>query len=98
MNHHDGDMTDVFVVLEELTDTQTLEVAGVLEGMGMIVRKIDNDESVIEGSIDSQKVRELNKVKCVRCVRSGLSYAVDYPPGDPRNLDPPDDDCDESED
>ena len=51
MNHHDGDMTDVFVVLEELDDAQTLEIAGILEGMGMIVRKIDNDESVIEGSI-----------------------------------------------
>ena len=98
MNHHDADVTDVFVVLDELDDAQTLEVAKQHEAVGMTVCKIDNEKSVIEGSIVSQKVKELNKVKCVRCVRAGISYTVDYPVGDPRNLDPEDDACDESED
>jgi hypothetical protein len=98
MNHHDADMTDIFVVLEDLNDVETLEVAKQLEAAGMTVRNIDNDNSVIEGSIPSQKVRDLNKVKCVRCVRAGMSYVADYPVGDPRNLDEPDDACDESED
>ena len=98
MNHHDADMTDVFVVLEELDDPQTLEVVKLLEAAGMTVRNVNNDTSVVEGSIISTKVHGLNKVEKVRCVRSGMTYAVDYPVGDPRDLDGKEDACEDSED
>ena len=98
MNHHDAEVTDVTVVLEELDDAQTQDVVRVLMSHGMTVCNVDNDKSVVEGSIESCKVKELNKVERVRYVRSGMSYTVDYPVGDPRDKDGQVDVCDESED
>lgn len=98
MNHHDADVTDVVVVLEELDDAQTREVVKLLEAVGMVVQSVDNDTSVVEGSIVSQKVRGLDKVAKVVCVRSVRTYVVDYPPGDPRDLDGPEELSEDSED
>jgi hypothetical protein len=98
MNHHDADVTDVVVVLEELDDDQTLEVVKLLEAVGMIVQNVDNENSVVEGSIVSQKVRGLDQVEKVVCVRSVRTYVVDYPPGDPRDLDGPEEVVEDSED
>jgi len=98
MNHHDADMTDVVVVLEDLNDEETCEVVKQLVAYGMTVDSVNNDTSFVEGSIQSQKVHGLNKVPKVRNVRSVRSYTVDYPVGDPRDLDGPEQVCDESED
>jgi hypothetical protein len=98
MNHHDAEVTDVTVVLEELDDAQTQDVVKALMLSGMTVCNVDNDKSVVEGSIESCKVRDLHKVERVRYVRSGMSYTVDYPTGDPRDKDGQLDVCDESAD
>jgi len=98
MNHHDAEMTDVIIVLEDLDDSQTLDVVRELEGFGLSVRNVDNDESTVEGSIVSHKVHGLNKMQRVRCVRSVMSYTVDFPVGDARDLDGPEDIGEDSED
>lgn len=98
MQHHDAEMTDVIIVLEDLNDEQTFAVARQLEVAGLSVRSIDHVQSVIEGSIQTQMVHGLSKVTCVRTVRSVMSYTVDFPPGDPRDRDGVEDTCDESED
>ena len=84
MNHHDADVSDVVVVLEDLDDAQTIEVVKLLEAAGMTVGSVDNDESVVEGSIDAAKAHGLKHVANVRYVRNVMTYTVDYPPGDPR--------------
>jgi hypothetical protein len=98
MNHHDGEVTDVVIVLDDLNDEQTQEVVTHLKSAGLAVSTVNNDTSTVEGSIDSQKVHDLKKVAKVRYVRSVMSYTVDYPPGDPRDQDGPEEECDEQED
>ena len=87
MNHRDAEISDVVVVLEDLNDEQTQEVVKQLQTAGLQVSNVDNDGSVVEGSIDTAKVHDLKLVSRVRYVRSVMSYTVDYPPGDPRDLD-----------
>jgi hypothetical protein len=85
-------MTEVLVVLDELDDEQTARVVEKLKEKGLEVFKVDNEESVVDGTIESDKVKSLKEVESVRFVRSILTYTVDYPPGDPRDKDGPDDD------
>jgi hypothetical protein len=92
MNHRDAEMTEVIVVLDELDDAQTVRVVELLKAKGLEVFKVDNDESTVDGTIEADKVRTLKDVESVRFVRSILTYTVDYPPGDPRDKDGPDDD------
>lgn len=87
-------MTEVLVVLDELDDTQTARVVDLLKAKGLEVFKVDNDESVVDGTIEADKVKSLKDVESVRFVRSILTYTVDYPPGDPRDKDGPETDDD----
>ena len=91
MNHRDAEMTDVVVVLEDMDTPRTLEVVAKLKACGLDVCNVDDEQSVVEGSIESHKVHDLKHVECVRYVRPVLTYTVDYPPGDPRDRDGPDD-------
>ena len=94
MNHRDAEMTEVLVVLDELDDEQTIRVVEKLKEKGLEVFKVDNDESVVDGTIESDKVKSLKDVESVRFVRSILTYTVDYPPDDPRDKDGPESDDD----
>jgi hypothetical protein len=91
MNHRDAELTEVVVVLDELDTDQTRQVLQRLRAAGMEVWKVDDDQSLVEGSIDAAKVHDLKQVEHVRYVRSVLTYTVDYPPGDPRDKDGPED-------
>ena len=93
MNHHDAEVSDIVVVLEELDDAQTLEVVKQLEAAGMTVSNVNNEESVVEGSIEAMKAHGLKHVSQVRYVRTVMTYTVDYPAGDPRDLDGKEDRC-----
>ena len=89
MNHHDADITDVVVVFD-CKGAETMESAAVtLKQMGMEICSVKNDEGVIEGSIDSDKVQQLKTVAGVCYVRSVFTYTADYPTGDPRDKDGP---------
>jgi hypothetical protein len=92
MNHRDAEMTEVVVVLDDLSTEQTNAVVEKLKSAGMEVFKVDNDQSLVEGCVESCKALDLNKLDHVRYVRNVLTYTVDYPPGDPRDKDGPDDD------
>ena len=87
-------MTEVVVVLDELDDDQTRQVVQKLQDQGMEVFKVDHDESIVEGAIETARIRTLHALQHVRYVRSVLTYTVEYPPGDPRNSAGPEDDDD----
>jgi len=93
MNHRDAEVTDVVVVLDDLDDQQTREVVGNLKTAGLVVVNVDNDQSTVEGTIESQKVHDLKKVARVRYVRAVMTYTADYPVGDPRDRDGADSDA-----
>ena len=60
-----------------------------LKKLGLQVCNVNNDEGVIEGSIDTAKVHDLKTVPGVCYVRSVFTYTADYPTGDPRDQDGP---------
>ena len=98
MNHHDAEMTEVVVVLDDLNDQQTQEVVKQLQAAGLEVSDVDNDQSTVSGTIDAQKVHDLKHVPRVRYVRSVMTYTADYPPGDPRDKDGTEDSIEDGDD
>jgi len=87
MNHHDAEITDVVVVLDENGVKAIDSAVQAFKGMGMEICSVKNEDGVVEGSIDSAKVHDLKSVPGVCYVRSVFSYTADYPPGDPRDKD-----------
>lgn len=98
MNHHDAEISDVVVVLQDIEEQRAKEVIEQLKTAGLQVSSIDNDTGTIEGSVDAGKVGELKKIKGVSYVRSVMTYTADYPPGDPRDLDGKEETYEDSED
>ena len=83
----DGYLSHVVVVLEELTTEQTDDVVGRLKAAGLEVSRVDDDMSVVEGTIDAGRAHDLKHVTHVRYVRPVFTYLANYPPGDPRDRD-----------
>ena len=85
----DAYISDITVILDPRYQDQpkTSEAVDLLKQQGMEIRSIDEDESVIEGTIDNSKVHALEKMDCVDYVRVAFTYAANYPPGDPRDRD-----------
>jgi hypothetical protein len=83
----DGYLSDVVVMLEELTADQTNTVVEQLKAAGLEVARVDDEMSVVEGTIDAHRAHDLKHVTHVRYVRSVFTYLANYPPGDPRDRD-----------
>ena len=89
MNHHDAEITDVVVVLDGQGSKSIDAAIASLKKLGLEVSTVNNNEGVIEGSIDTAKVHDLKAVPGVCYVRSVFTYTADYPAGDPRDKDGP---------
>jgi len=83
----DGNFSDIVVVLDKRWENDLAGACAMLKNCGMDVCNADDDNSVVEGSIESCKVHELEKLDCVDYVRKVISYDVNFPPGDPRDRD-----------
>jgi len=89
MNHRDAEISDLVVVLKgDYADRQE-EAERMLRGVGMEIRSVDEENGVVEGSIEAGRLLELKQLPCVEYVRSVFTYVADYPPGDPRDQDGP---------
>jgi hypothetical protein len=91
MDHQDDELTDVMVVLVDEPGMSAADAAAKLKGLGLAVSDIDDANGVIEGTIETAKVKSLNSLEFVKYVRNVFNYVADYPPGDPRNQDTDDD-------
>ena len=87
MNHHDAEIADVVIVLNQQGQEPLDAAIGRLKALGLEIVDTNPDEGVVEGSIDADKVHDLKKVPGVSYVRSVFTYTADYPPGDPRDKD-----------
>jgi predicted metallo-beta-lactamase superfamily hydrolase len=87
MNFNDAQMSDITVVLDKRWEAALAAAVEELKKAGVEVRSADDSNSVVEGVIESAKVRELEKLECVDYVRTTFSWIADYPPGDPRDQD-----------
>jgi hypothetical protein len=83
----DGYFSDVVVMLDALTTEQTQEVVDRLRAAGLEVSKVNDDQSIVEGTIEASRAHDLGHLPHVRYVRSVFTYLADYPPGDPRDRD-----------
>ena len=77
MSHQEIEITDVVVVLDELEDQQTRAAAEQLKLVGMIVETVDDENGVIEGTVEITKLQEIKKVQQVRYVRTVFSYTAE---------------------
>jgi hypothetical protein len=74
MSNQEIEMSDVIVVLDELDDDQTQAVVNALKAVGMCVESLDNENSVVEGSVETCKVAEIRLIEHVRYVRNVFNY------------------------
>lgn len=87
MNHHDAEITDVVVVLDNQGQKSMDDSLGRLKTAGLEVADVNVDEGVVEGSIDAGRVHDLKNIPGVCYVRSVFTYTADFPAGDPRDQD-----------
>ncbi len=97
MNHRDAEITEVVVVVQAAYYDRFDDAINALKAHGMDVLSTDRDDCVINGTIETYKIPELEKHDCVNYVRSVLTYIADFPVGDSRNQDDTPDDQDEAE-
>jgi len=95
MNFHDAQMSDITVVLDKRWESDLEGAVKILKDAGVEVRSADDDNSVVEGVVETAKVHALEKLDCVDYVRTTFTWIADYPAGDPRDQDKVDRDVDE---
>ena len=83
----DAFVTEVVVVLGKRYEERLKEAVAALQAAGLSVLSTDDDNSVVEGTIDASKVAAMEKLDCVDYVRKVFTYEANYPPGDPRDID-----------
>ena len=83
----DAIVSDIVVVLDKAYEDRLGDAVEILKSAGMEVRNADDDNSVVEGTIEDSRVHDLAKLECVDYVRKVFTYCANYPPGDPRDLD-----------
>jgi hypothetical protein len=83
----DCNITEMVVILDKAWENDLAGAVKMLEGAGMRVANADDDKSVVEGEIDTEKLHVLEKLPCVDYVRKVFSYDANFPPGDPRDRD-----------
>jgi hypothetical protein len=77
MGNQEVEMSDVIVVLDELDDDQTQVVVNALKALGMCIESVDNENSVVEGSVATARLGEIKKVQFVRYVRNVFNYEAE---------------------
>ena len=83
----DAIISDIVVVLDKAYEQRLAEAVGMLKAVGMEVRSADDDNSVVEGTIDQVHMHDLEKLECVDYVRKVFTYYANFPAGDPRDRD-----------
>jgi hypothetical protein len=83
----DANISEIVVVLDKRWENDLTGAVALLKACGMEVTDANDDNSVVDGCIDSTRLHELEKLDCVDYVRRIFSYDANFPPGDPRDRD-----------
>jgi hypothetical protein len=92
--HEDAEITEIVIVLAGAGENKMADAAAKLKAVGMEIDRTDEDNCIVEGEIETCKLDALRKLDCVNYVRTVMTYIADYPKGDPRDKDGPEDDDD----
>jgi hypothetical protein len=80
-------MSEIVAVIDDAHSEDLDSMVKALNEHGVEVSKVNRSEGVIEGLVDSSKVKEIDDLPGVDYVRTVFTYAANYPPGDPRDRD-----------
>ena len=75
----DAYICDVIVIPTDAAADDMGLLVGQLTAAGLEVREVRTDQAVIEGTIDSTKIRQLEHLSGVQYVRCVYSYWADFP-------------------
>ena len=81
----DAYVSEIIAVVDEKHSDDLAKVVEQLKSAGVDVSNVNDDEDVIEGTVESQKLKAVGKVPGVEYVRTVYTYAANYPPGDARD-------------
>jgi hypothetical protein len=71
--------TEVVIILEPLDDEQMKRVVSELQSRGLRVDSVDNDNSVVEGTIESSRLHDIESAPSVDYVRQEFTYVAEFP-------------------
>ena len=83
----DAYVSEIIAVVDEKHADDLDKVVEQLKALGVDVSNVNDDEHVVEGTVESDKLKAVGKVPGVEYVRTVFTYAANYPPGDPRDRD-----------
>ncbi len=81
----DARISDVIITLDKRWENKLDEAVSQLKKVGVEVERADDENSIVEGTVDVRHVRDLEKLDCVDYVRTVFTYDAEFPPGDPRD-------------
>ena len=93
-NHRDAVLSDVTIIIRVEYHDRFDHVIEQLTVIGVGICNVNQDVGAVEGTVDQTKVHHLQTLPFVDAVRTTFSYVADYPVGDPRDLDGPEQDDD----
>ncbi len=83
----DAYVSEIIAVVDDDKSVDLNKIVDQLKAAGMDVSRVNQDECVVEGNVESYKLKDLEKLKGVNYIRTVFTYAANYPPGDPRDKD-----------
>jgi len=83
----DAIVSECVITLDKRWENDLPGAVAMLKRAGVEVWSADDDNSVVEGAVETSKVHDLEKLDCVKYVRTVFTYHANYPPGDPRDRD-----------
>lgn len=86
-DHRDASVSDVTIVLDARYANRTDEAVAELRKLGLDIDQSNIEEGVVEGTVETYKIADIQKLDCVDYVRVEFTYIADYPTGDPRDQD-----------
>ena len=87
MSHRDAEITEVTIILRKDFEERLQDAVQMLTTAGMMITQANDDNSVIEGAVESCRLLTIEHLECVQYVRKVMTYTADYPVGDPRDKD-----------
>ncbi len=83
----DANISEIIVILDKAYEDNLKAAVKMLKDTGMSIDNTDDDNSVVEGEINSERLHDLQQLPCVDYIRRVFSYNANFPPGDPRDRD-----------
>jgi pimeloyl-ACP methyl ester carboxylesterase len=77
--NEEREFVEVVIVLDPLDDEQTKHVVDELRSRGLQVESVDNDTSVVEGTVDAAQLAALESAPSVQYVRKEFTYIAESP-------------------